>query len=163
MSKKCLILFGLALLILTFISTPAMAETRPIQLALVTPIQIFPEEDDITGFRLNLLYGRNVSFIGVDLGLVNRTTTGMCMGYQHGLVGIADSDFMGWQHNAVNIVHGDFQGLQMGIVNKAYSANGLQFGIVNYARTLKGLQIGLVNIIKEGGAFPFFPIVNWSF
>ncbi len=27
----------------------------------------------------------------------------------------------------------------------------------------KGLQIGLVNIIKEGGAFGFFPIVNWSF
>jgi hypothetical protein len=163
LSKTCLVLLGFALLTLTFISTPAMAETRPIQLALVTPIQIFPEGDDITGVRLNLLYGRNVSFIGLDLGLINHTTTGMCKGYQFGLAGIADGDFMGWQDNAVNIVHGNFEGLQWGVVNYANSANGFQLGLVNYARTLKGLQIGLVNIIKQGGAFPFFPIINWSF
>ncbi|MCK4656893.1 MAG: hypothetical protein KAT85_07655, partial [candidate division Zixibacteria bacterium] len=76
---------------------------------------------------------------------------------------IADGDFMGWQDNAVNIVHGNFEGFQWGVVNYANSANGFQLGLVNYARTLKGLQIGLVNIIKQGGAFPFFPIINWSF
>ena len=41
--------------------------------------------------------------------------------------------------------------------------NGVQLGLVNYAGTMHGLQIGLVNIIKQGGAFPVFPIVNWSF
>jgi len=29
--------------------------------------------------------------------------------------------------------------------------------------SMKGLQIGLVNIIRQGGQFPVFPIVNWSF
>jgi hypothetical protein len=48
-------------------------------------------------------------------------------------------------------------------VNTADFHNGLQLSFVNYARTLNGVQIGLVNIIKEGGAFPIFPIVNWSF
>ena len=41
--------------------------------------------------------------------------------------------------------------------------HGLQVGVVNYAQSMRGLQIGLVNIIKQGGQFPVFPIVNWSF
>jgi hypothetical protein len=32
-----------------------------------------------------------------------------------------------------------------------------------YAQRLHGVQIGLINIIKTGGQFPVFPIVNWSF
>ncbi len=163
MSRKYRALLALAAIALVFVSAPVGAETRPIQLALVTPIQIFPEGDDISGIRLNLLYGRNASVIGVDWGLVNHTTTGKSMGLQHGLVGLADSDFTGWQDNAVNVVQGDFEGLQLGIVNYAHFANGLQVGFVNYARSMKGLQVGFMNIIEQGGAFPVFPIVNWSF
>ena len=51
-------------------------QRRAIQLALWEPVQIFPEEDEIAGIRLNLLYGSIRSMIGVDVGLVNRTTTG---------------------------------------------------------------------------------------
>ncbi|MBU3955872.1 hypothetical protein KJ633_05370 [bacterium] len=51
----------------------------------------------------------------------------------------------------------------MGVVNYANSAKGLQLGVINYAVSLKGLQIGLINIIRQGGMFPVFPIVNWSF
>lgn len=144
-------------------TVPAFAQNRPIQLALVTPIQIFPEETPISGVRLNLLYGRNVSVSGLDVGLVNHTTTGMSKGLQHGLVGIADTDFMGWQDCGVNITNGRCEGLQWGVVNYAGEMSGLQLGLVNYARTMKGLQIGLVNIIRQGGQFPVFPIVNWSF
>ena len=53
--------------------------------------------------------------------------------------------------------------MQIGLVNTAADWNGLQLGFVNYTKRLDGLQIGLINIIKEGGQFPFFPIVNWSF
>ena len=151
----------LALLILG--SSPVLAEERPIQLSLVTPIQIFPEEDDITGLRLNLIYGRNVSVTGVDLGLVNHCTGGVSTGIQHGLVNVTDTDFVGWQDGLVNVTRNDFQGLQWGFLNYAGYANGLQLGFINYAERMKGLQIGLVNIIKYGGQFPVFPIINWSF
>jgi hypothetical protein len=164
MSTKYRALLGLLAIALLFTSTPAQTETRPIQIALVTPVQIFPEEESISGIRLNLIYGRNVSVAGLDLGLINHVTTEISTGLQLGVVGLADSGFVGWQHNYfVNITQGDLQGFQMGIVNYAKSANGFQLGIVNYAERMKGLQVGVVNIIRTGGAFPIFPIVNWSF
>ncbi|MDD4052375.1 MAG: hypothetical protein PHR28_10830 [candidate division Zixibacteria bacterium] len=163
MSKKQFITVALVVLTTMSIAAPAMAENRPIQLALFAPIQIFPERDAISGIRLSLIYGKNTSVTGLDWGLVNHTTSGVSTAAQFGLVGLADADFVGWQDNAINIVNGNFEGLQWGLVNYANHAKGLQLGFVNYARTLNGLQIGLVNIIKQGGAFPVFPIVNWSF
>ena len=163
MSKKILIYAAICVLAIPALSTQVFAQSKPIQLSLVTPVQIFDESIPISGIRLSLIYGRSVSVTGLDWGLVNHTTTGKSMGVQFGLVGIADADFVGWQDNAVNIVKNDFEGLQWGLVNYADYANGLQLGFVNYAATMKGLQIGLVNIIGQGGQFPVFPIVNWSF
>jgi len=153
----------LVIIALTFISTPVVAENRPVQLSLVTPIQIFPETDTITGLRINLIYGRNASVTGLDWGLINHTTDGITKAWQIGVVGLADSDFVGWQNNFGNVVNGNFKGLQLGVVNYANYAEGLQFGLINYAESMHGLQVGLVNIIKQDGAFPVFPIVNWSF
>jgi hypothetical protein len=155
---------ALAVVVCALFWTPVQAqETRPIQLSLVTPIQIFSEDYRITGVRLNLIYGRNASVSGLDWGLVNHTTTGTTKGLQLGTVGIIDSDFLGWQNCAVNITKGNFEGFQHGLVNYADYMSGFQLGLVNYARSAKGLQIGLVNMIRQGGQFPVFPIVNWSF
>jgi hypothetical protein len=160
--RNCLsLVFVVCVLILT--AAPILAENSPIQISLVTPIQIFPERYTITGLRLNLLYGSNVAVTGLDVGLFNRTTTGKFKGLQYGLVGLADSDCAGWQDNFVNITNGKFEGFQFGWVNYANYMSGFQLGFINYAKTAKGLQIGLVNIIKQGGQFPIFPIVNWSF
>ncbi len=163
MRKPRFLCAGLTGLIFILIFVPVQAQTKPVQVSLVTPIQIFPEKYTITGIRLNLLYGRNVSVQGVDIGLVNHVTTGKFQGFQWGLVGLADADFSGWQDCAVNVVQVRCEGLQWGLVNYAGDMSGLQFGLVNYAKKMKGLQIGLVNIIKQGGQFPVFPIVNWSF
>ena len=164
MSVKKLVPLAFVVFFLILTSAPALAQPRPIQLSLVTPVQIYPEEDAISGIRFNLIYGRNASVTGLDLGLVaNHTTTGTSSGVQFGMVGLVDSDFVGWQNNGVNITNGDFQGFQWGAVNYAKFANGFQLGFVNYAETMKGLQIGLVNIIHQGGQFPVFPIANWSF
>ena len=95
--------------------------------------------------------------------MINHTTTGKSKGVQFGLVGLSDSDFMGWQDNYVNVTKGKFEGFQWGIVNYAKDMSGFQLGVVNYAEIMNGLQIGLVNIIQQEGAFPVFPIVNWSF
>ena len=76
----------------------------------------------------------------------------------------------------MNVVKGEFEAFQGGLVSSAavgrgpqlsavnHSRNfrGLQIALVNYAQRLYGVHIGLVNIIKEGGRFPVFPIVNWS-
>ena len=153
----------LAVLTLMFVSTPLLAEKRPVQLALFTPLQVFPETDTISGVRLNLLYGRNASVTGLDLGLINHTTEGISKGWQTGLVGWSQSDFVGWQDNCVNVVEGNFKGFQLGFVNHANFAKGFQLGFVNYVESMNGLQIGLVNVIRQDGAFPVFPIINWSF
>ena len=163
MSKKRFIILVLSILVFVLTASTVWAQSRPIQLSLVTPIQIFPETDSIGGLRFNLLYGRNVAVKGLDIGLVNHTTTGSSLGLQYGLVGIVDSDFMGWQDCMVNVTQGRCEGLQWGVVNYANDMSGLQLGFVNYAKTMKGVQIGLVNIIKQGGQFPVFPIINWSF
>jgi len=97
MAKRSYYLLCLFVLLTILISAPVQAKNRPIQLALVTPIQLFPEDYSITGVRLNLLYGRNVSVTGLDVGMVNHTTTGSFKGLQYGLVGLADSEFLGWQ------------------------------------------------------------------
>lgn len=163
MNKKFYVSLGLVLLTFLLISTPVQAQKKPIQLALFTPIQIFPENQHIAGIRFNLIYGRNASVTGLDLGFINQTTKGLSKGFQWGFIGLADSDFLGWQNNSLNFTKGNFEGLQTGFFNYANKMNGIQFGLVNYAVNMEGLQIGLVNIIKQGGQFPVFPIVNWSF
>ena len=44
---------------------------RPIQLALVPPVQLVPEDESIQGVRLNLIYCRNKNVSGVDIGLAH--------------------------------------------------------------------------------------------
>ncbi len=165
MSTKYRTLAGMAILTFVLAACPVMAQEqeKPVQLSLFTPIQIFPEETPIKGIRFNLFYGRGVAISGLDLGMVNHTTTGNSMGVQFGMVGLAEANFTGWQDNFVNVTRGDFEGFQWGFVNYARRANGFQLGFVNYAGSMKGLQIGLINIIEQGGQFPVFPIVNWSF
>ena len=142
---------------------PALAGQKPIQLALFSPVQIVSEHNAVAGVRLSLIYGKNTRVTGLDYGFVSLATEGVSAGVQFGVVGIVKADFTGWQNSAVNIVDRNFEGFQWGLVNYADRASGFQFGLVNYARTMRGLQIGLVNIIKQGGQFPFFPIINWSF
>ena len=167
-----------ALLLLIISVKDISAQDKPIQLALINPVQIFDENTSIAGLRINFIYGKNARVSGLDLGLVNHITSGVSKGVQFGLIGIVEADYMGWQDNAANITNGNFEGLQWGIVNYGGHVSGVQLGFVNYSGSVsgvqigfinyaanmsKGLQIGLINIINKGGQFPFFPIVNWAF
>lgn len=157
---------------------PLAAQEQPIQLALFAPVQLVPENQGVSVVRLNLLYSVNRSVQYLDLGLINVTSGGPSSGVQWAIVAINQGSFTGWQAGYLaSVTRGPFVGLQFGaftsarqgegvqwgFVNTAASWNGLQFGLVNYAQRLHGVQIGFVNIIKQGGAFPVFPIVNWSF
>jgi hypothetical protein len=157
------ILIGFVILTAVLVTRPAMAESKPIQLSLFPPIQLVSEIESIGGVRLSLLYGKNTYVSGLDVGLVSHATSGVSKGVQFGLVGIVDADFTGFQDTWVNVTKGKMEGFQWGLVNYAGHASGFQLGFVNYAVTMKGLQIGLLNFIKQGGQFPVFPIVNWSF
>jgi len=152
-------------------------EGKPFQLALFHPLQIRDESASITAIRLNIIYGKNVSVTGLDLGIANHCTGGRSVGFQHGLLGFVEGDFIGWQDNAVSIICGGFtgfqsgfynhcgrgEGFQMWFVNRANDMRGFQLGLVNYTETMYGLQVGLVNVIHRKERLPVFILVNWSF
>ncbi len=155
-SKLALVGFAVALLV-----TPATAQRKPINIALVTPIQIVPEDVGVSGFRWNIIYGKNSSMSGLDIGIANHVT-GHMEGVQFGWVNMTEST-VGWADGIVNYTTGEFEGFQSGGVNYAGRINGLQLGLVNYAERANGVQVGLINIIKEGGMFPVMIIANWGF
>jgi hypothetical protein len=156
------IIFFSVILVLNFNSN-IFAQEKPIQLSLFNPVQIVPEDQSVKGFRFNLLYGKNAAMTGLDIGLVNMSTS-LQQGVQLGAVSITNGGFVGWQNNFVSISKGNSTGLQWSSVNyhDGYF-HGLQLAVVNYAATMNGIQVGLINIIKEGGFLPVFPIFNFSF
>jgi hypothetical protein len=103
----------------------------PIQLSLVTPIQIVPADKAVRGFRFNLIYGTNTAVVGLDLGLVNNTTGGPSEGVQWGGVNPVTGTFTGWQSGFVNVQKGSFKRLQTGWINLSGPVEGLQWGLYN--------------------------------
>lgn len=161
--KRALAASAIAILTLLGSLAAACAAERPIQVSIFTPAQLVPEEDGVRGLRLNLIYGRNKSVQGIDVGFVNRLTSGQSSGLQIGLVGMVDVDFCGAQLNVFNFTDGNFKGFQWGFVNYARCARGLQVGLVNFAYSMRGVQIGFLNGIQEAAFHPVLPVVNFSF
>jgi hypothetical protein len=167
-----------AVFILSTLAPATVAqETKPVNLALFDPVQIFKNDVGIKGVRLNLIYGKNATMTGLDIGLVN-WVSGETVGIQWGIINRVEGDFSGWQTGPVNVNDGHMLGLQSGwlfsmngsgkgvqfsAVTVSDDFIGLQLGFLNYAVELHGIQIGLINIIKNGGMLPFFPIFNFSF
>jgi hypothetical protein len=150
----------LALCATMLTALPARAAEKAINLSIFTPVSLVKAEDSVSGFRYNLIYGKNTSVKVVDLGLINQTTT-LSSGLQWGAVNYCEGKVSGIQLAALNIDKGPTSGLQWAGVNYAEHAGGLQLAFVNYARKLDGLQIGAINIIKEGGFLPVCIIANW--
>ena len=68
-------LAALTLALATGFAAPLAAqEEKPIQLALLAPVQLFPESDAVKGVRVSLIYGKNAAVTGLDFGLINHTT-----------------------------------------------------------------------------------------
>ena len=150
-----------ALVLTTLSASPAIAAEKTVNLSLFTPVALVKAEDGVSAFRFNLIYGKNASVKGVDLGLVNQTTT-RSSGLQWGFVNVNDGGFKGVQLAAFSYNKGTTDGLQWSTVNYAGTAGGLQLAFLNYAKSLQGIQIGVLNIAKSGGRFPFMVIANWK-
>lgn len=138
----------------------------PFQLALITPAQFPPEDWDVNGLAINLLYGTSHNFKGLALGGIANRTTGRTDGILIALianvvnndgtslqiapVNFSEFGYTGLQIGAVNIAAFDdsasSEALQIGILyNYANSIHGAQIGLINHANYAKGLQIGLIN------------------
>ncbi len=114
------------------------ADTTPVMVSLVTPVQVPSSDYDVTGFRLSLIYGQCQEFAGLDIGIVD----------------YASKDFTGVAIGGANIVGDRLYGGQLGLFNwnsnSAMDWNrrsaGAQLGLLNYADMFIGLQDGVVNV-----------------
>jgi hypothetical protein len=133
-----------------------------LQLSLCTPAQIFPADYDVSGFRFNLIYGRNSNLRGFDLGMVNHVT-GLVEGFQLGL-GNRAGELSGLQMGVFNSFEASEAGCcQIGLINMGRDVTGVQIGLFNYCDTISGVQIGLLNFITQSDFVIFCPIINAQF
>ena len=175
------LIYGLVVVLLLggLLAGSAKAQDKAINVALFNPVQIFDESTSVTGFRLNVFYGKNANFTGLDLGWIAlgqvtgdmtgvqwnpiNMVGGMSTGWQAGLVN-ATNGYLGLQTAVVNYDEGSGEGAQLGWVNIAERASGLQIGFFNMCQQMdSGIQIGLINVIRSKDKLPILPLVNWSF
>ncbi|MBF0503838.1 MAG: hypothetical protein HQL14_01930 [Candidatus Omnitrophica bacterium] len=151
-----------------------------LEVSLFHPLQAYPDEYSVDGFRLDLIYGINEDLQGVDLGVVN-TIKGNAHGFELGAVNRVHEDFGGWQSGLFNEVGHDFKGFQLGLfanvargsctgVQAAILFNdteedlrGIQFGIINTTGSLYGVQIGFFNFNDDDKYLGFFPFIHAAF
>ena len=77
-------------------------------------LQLFHESTNVTGLRINIIYGRNQSVYGIDAGLINWSDNDM-YGIQAGFINVTDSIF----------------GIQIGLFNIIRSSKHPFFPIIN--------------------------------
>ena len=119
----------------------------PIQASVWSPIQVFPRDWDVVGFRFGGFYSRNRHVYGLDLGLVNRADASSG-GIQLGLMNTASKSggrfldsFGSDSYARLGERPARYTGIQLGFMNHADEMWGLQYGLFNDARTIKGLQL----------------------
>ncbi|MFA5042699.1 MAG: hypothetical protein WC381_07360 [Kiritimatiellia bacterium] len=174
-------------------ATLSGAGATALQLSLCNPLQLFREDFDVYGLRLNLPYGKNASVYGADigvfgwaaneagalqLGVVNRCGSlagaqigGLCnladkemSGFQLAVFSMAGQLGNGFQLGLANVSGENYSGVQIGGFNYGRGdVYGLQLGVVNVATTMTGLQIGLLNFIWKSQFIAFAPIINGYF
>ena len=100
----------------------------PVQVALWNPVQLFSEDKDVYGFRLNFLYGKNQNLSGIDFGGYN-AVDGIQKGLQFGLFNFSK----------------DARGIDFGLLNYSFALKGIQMGVVNYSEAdISGVQTGII-------------------
>jgi hypothetical protein len=154
---------------------PAYAAFSPISLSIAPPVQFPPEDFNITGLRLSLLYGRQRDIYGLDLaaggnitdgnfaglavsGIFNKTNgTTTILGLQAAggfninsnkatIIGLQVA--LGMNHNSAE---SSLWGVQLAAVNLSEhtKVHGAQIGLYNLAEEVYGFQIGVINHCKD--------------
>jgi hypothetical protein len=123
------IIFYAVLSVVLLLPLCAYAEGwTPVQVSLWNPVQLFSENKDVYGFRLNLLYGKNQNLSGIDFGGYN-AVEGIQKGLQLGFFNFSK----------------DARGADLGLLNYSFALKGIQAGLVNYSEAdISGLQTGII-------------------
>lgn len=136
-----------------FAAFASFAETTPVMVSLVTPVQAPSREYDVRGFRLSLIYGDCADFSGLDIGIANhvsRELTGIAIGgvnISNGRMRGGQVGLVNWNGNGESAWGSRSTGAQVGLLNCADSFCGLQDGLVNVATgSFAGLQTSFLNV-----------------
>jgi hypothetical protein len=120
-------LLFLCVLFAGMLLVPALSAAgwSPLQVAIWHPIQMVPDQWDVYGMRMNLIYGKNKNVWGVDVGVAN-TTEGPVRGIQAGVINGP----------------GDLDGIGVGGINSTRRVNGFQAGLFSVAEErVTGIQL----------------------
>jgi len=147
-----------------------------------------PADNNVKGFRLNLLYGKTANMTGFDLNVIALGESDNFKGLQWSWIGAnkVNNSFTGVGFGLANIHKGESTGALLGLVNMSNNLKGVQFGTINYSTgrstvdlgfinisqgaafqmglfnmtdDLTGVQLGLINMAKTG-FLPIFPFIN---
>ena len=170
-----------------FFASAAFAETG-FQLGL--PNLNVPRDPNVTGMRLSLLYGKNQSTRGLDLGVLSFSSTSRASGaaFICGVHHVKESMSKGAAFSLVNYHEGRDSGVNGAFVNVLNNTPGafnmgfiifaegetlvdlgginvsksstVQIGFLNMTDRIKTFQFGFLNI-AENGFLPVFPVVNF--
>lgn len=180
--KKSLIILLISVSINTAYAQRESTETKPVQIAWITPISINKFSDSITyNASINILAGYNHAIKGAEIGsLINVTRSDAKYVQLSGLINWVGQKSTGVQAAGIFNRSENLQGAQIsGLINSSQTTNGLQLagfanqtsdlkgvqvsGMINYAKNVNGFQLGFINIadsIQHGASFGFISIVK---
>lgn len=148
-----------------------------------------PPADDVDGVRFSLLYGRNDSQRGLDLGLfsfsqshdrsgaalifgVSRVTGNATRAVNLSLLNFHDGTDSGFNGAFINVLGESTGAFNTGFVTIARGATSIdlgglnvsqssetQIGFINVTKRIDRVQIGFLNV-AENGILPVMPFVN---
>jgi len=172
--------------LMSFVCIGQTFQTVPIQLSLLDPVQLFSDQSDVMGLRLNVLYGYNRRVSGIDFGFCNdveRDFAGIGLGalvnfsgeargiYLAGLGNVTSSGVQGLEisgfmnlFSAVSEKKSSaWKGLQMSsVANASIVMRGVQIcGMGNMADDMKGIELaGIGNFVDTMSGLQFAGLVN---
>jgi hypothetical protein len=146
-------LFIVALTIL--FSLNVWGAVSPLGICIVPPVQFPPEDFDIAGARISVIYGEHRNVYGLDIGVIGNVIEQKFIGLE--VAGIFNlhqgpTTILGLQAAAMNFNNGPttIVGLQVGLINSNTASStlaGLEVGLLNLSPNLDtyGFQIGIYN------------------
>jgi hypothetical protein len=177
-----------ALALASLVAVPTSAETGG---QFAAPGIREPSDPDVNGVRFSVLYGKNDSVRGLDIGLlsISETKTLSGVGLVLGIGKVTGKMDGGAHFSLINIHTGRDSGLNAAFINKLNEADGAvdigfvniaagetlldigglnvsksstaQLGFINITDEIKGFQLGFINIAKNG-FLPIFPFFNFA-
>ena len=131
-------------------------------LNLLSPLG-YPDNQNIKGFRFNLLYGDHENVRGLDLGFVNKSKT------FHGVqttipigVNIVTEEMRGLQFNIMGFNYAKKGAYQLGLITMNIAGEAeMQVSLVNWAKSVKG-QLSLLNVATDDAGFQFGFFANYA-